>query len=521
MFQPSTYCVAEARISTFFDSPQPRSSFSDAEIEEIKQLLLRCDHYNKASNTPRTFIVLRYIDQLGVLFQLLADGFEDSWFPIGKRSLPSFLDPRIKAAIVESQHIIFTKSIDLEKGIHCYLDSTEELPFNRINYIGSGAYGQVSRIESKVTCKPYALKTIRRRAAYGLKSRQVMRQFISEMKIMKSLRHHHIVRYIGSYTDKKDLGLVISPVADCDLAVYLHTYCTQPVLYPTIRTFYGCLASALAYLHDRRIKHRDIKPSNILVYRASILITDFGLSRESLDTTSGTDSGTSRYQSPEMAAAEPRNASTDVWSLGCVFLEMLAALNGTNVDWLKAYYGRVGTRSTHFHANAFATQRVLAQWRPMMLLKYAKPIAWIKAMLIAEHKARPTAAHIAAEITASGDGTRFTYSCNACGDDFSDSDSESLTNETPASPTSPGKSDRIRVRRGPSVSRHDPASNVFVSAIAQHGEYNMEHVGFLCDGVVYTYRSTVPVVFGKCIEHILAIEGNFPMATPMSFRPPC
>ncbi|KAF3040169.1 hypothetical protein E8E11_002511 [Didymella keratinophila] len=177
MFQPSTHCTAEARLSTFFDSSQPRDSFTDSEIEEIKHLLLRCPHYRFASAAPRTFIVLYYIGRLEFLQPLLAEEFEDSWFPIGKRSLPSFLDPRIKAEIVEHQHIIFTKSIDLEKGVHCYLKSNEDPPYNLVTYIGSGSYGQVCKIESKVTCKHYALKTPSIRRGYEKRHVQLKQEF--------------------------------------------------------------------------------------------------------------------------------------------------------------------------------------------------------------------------------------------------------------------------------------------------------------------------------------------------------
>ena len=503
MFRASLSCTPEeARLATFFDPSQPRTSFGDAEIEEVRLLLSRCRHY--ASKAPRTYIVLRYIDQLQVLHRLLEEEFGDWWFPIGKRSLPSFLDPRIKADIVKNQHIILTKSIDLERGVHCYLGAADDLPFNVISYIGSGSFGHVRKIESKVTFRPYALKTIRRQAAYGTRTREAMQEFHREMKIMRRLKHQHIVRYIGSYTDKKDLGLVMSPIAECDLAGYLHNTCTRPEHHPTLRTFYGCLATALAYLHANQIKHRDIKPQNILVHRASVLLTDFGLSHETLDTTyGGTRPGTIRYQSPEVAAFEKRNATADVWSLGCVFLEILTALHGHDLDWLRNYYEGIGTGLTHFHANPEATDHLLYKWRTTLASKYAKPLIWIKAMLVARRDARPGAEQVAAQITATDNDTGFMYSCDACCGAWSDSDLSSSWKEDAASQGS-----NLRAQRAADVPFPVAVFNQPLTAINEHAQCHIVHVTFLCGGTSYTCRRPVPVVFGKCIEYILSTESK-------------
>lgn len=407
----------EDRLGAYFDTSQPRESFNDEQIETIALLLARCSHATEtlAARSPRTYIVFRTIGERDLVPRLLSGGFGDDWFPVTSRGLPGFLDPRLRTSVVDTQHIILTKSLDLENGQHCNYNSEEQRPFTIQSYIGSGSFGQVRVIESRVTYKQYALKTIRRKIAFGTKSREIMSDFNAELKIMKRLQHRHIVRYIGSYTDRNDLGLLMSPVADCDLGAYLEKACKTPEWHPTLRTFFGCLATALSYLHDKGVKHRDIKPKNVLVHNASVLLADFGISRDFLDTTSGPTTATQRYCSPEVASYEGRNASADVWSLGCVFLEMQLALQLKDLIWVKAYYEAHGTGSTHYHGNPEATLDLLSELRTTNLDDmHARPITWIEDMLTVNRRTRPTAAELTNRITSFDSLVGFLYSCDQC-----------------------------------------------------------------------------------------------------------
>ena len=99
-----------------------------------------------------------------------------------------------------------------------------------------------------------------------------------------------------------------------------------------------CLTATLSDLHARNIRYRDIKPENILVCGSNILLTDFstsfsycGVTKAGLTTTIGTE----RYEPPEglresgdnMCERNRTGRLGDVFSLGCVILEMLEALS--------------------------------------------------------------------------------------------------------------------------------------------------------------------------------------------------
>jgi serine/threonine protein kinase len=91
---------------------------------------------------------------------------------------------------------------------------------------------------------------------------------------LKKLSHIHIVELIGSYTDPKFVGIIMSPVAEYNLKDFLELDPLPSGARSFLRTFFGCLAAALCYLHDNRVRHKDIKPQNILVKGHQIFLTD-------------------------------------------------------------------------------------------------------------------------------------------------------------------------------------------------------------------------------------------------------
>lgn len=118
----------------------------------------------------------------------------------------------------------------------------------------------------------------------------------------------------------------MTPVADCDLRAFLDKQ-VSPNRNALLRQFYGCLAVAVQYLHHNNIRHKDLKPQNILVKENKVLLTDFGTALDWTDKSRATTSGdpgpiSFNYAAPEVVDREERSESSDIWSLGCVFVEM-------------------------------------------------------------------------------------------------------------------------------------------------------------------------------------------------------
>lgn len=191
-----------------------------------------------------------------------------------------------------------------------------------------------------------------------------------EIDILEKLSHRHIVKLAGSYTHGQMLSLLLYPVALCDIATvmedyeicqlsldesppsaqkerpqelgllqefeyekdhpdvpfetYTATFCKYEELMILPRI--GCIISAVEYLHSQNIRHKDLKSSNILLSQDNLWLTDFGtatdFSESAVSVTDNGERGSHKYMAPEMAAYQPNGPSADIFSFGCVLLEI-------------------------------------------------------------------------------------------------------------------------------------------------------------------------------------------------------
>ncbi|KAJ2477975.1 hypothetical protein EV174_004451 [Coemansia sp. RSA 2320] len=111
------------------------------------------------------------------------------------------------------------------------------------------------------------------------------------------------------------------------------------------------LCRAVAHLHANWIVHRDLKTSNLLMANAGALrVADFGLARK-YGSPLGHMTGlvvTLWYRAPELLfGAKEYSAAVDVWSVGCIFAELLIHkpfLQGRGeIDQISKIFTAVGT----------------------------------------------------------------------------------------------------------------------------------------------------------------------------------
>lgn len=157
-----------------------------------------------------------------------------------------------------------------------------------------------------------------------------------------------------------DLRLsLVFELHDTDLAKYLKDLSTQLSNLEIQRIMFQLLCG-LRYMNSMHVFHRDLKPANILLsvsvnsqnrkYITDVKIADFGFARlinvDERPSQSHSQQGVVRsnipkfpnlpyskgpvtlwYRAPEIILVEPYSTSVDVWSLGCIFAEMLGKQN--------------------------------------------------------------------------------------------------------------------------------------------------------------------------------------------------
>ncbi len=187
--------------------------------------------------------------------------------------------------------------------------------FEIIEEVGRGSTGIVYRVYDKELNGYYALKHLRPTVTIDVTDR--------EFHIYTMLKHPGIVEVIetGIFRDQPYI-----------LMEYLEGKTLRDVLQDgalpldkAIEMFVQIL-DAISFAHSRGIAHRDLKPENIFVLKdGRIKITDFGIARfiDRTVTETGGIIGTPAYLSPEQINGEQGDERSDIFSLGCVFYEML------------------------------------------------------------------------------------------------------------------------------------------------------------------------------------------------------
>ena len=190
--------------------------------------------------------------------------------------------------------------------------------------IGKGSYGTVKR--GWYQGKEVAIKSL---IVRDLISNSLVKYLYSELEVLQSLDHPHLLRYFGCGQRGSTVHIVTEFMSGGSLSELIIPPTTPPLPWSLVVRLAKCTAEGLAHLHSRDLLHRDIKTENLLLDdNWRVVIADYGFSKKVDDLRGGvrqpgTILGTESYMAPEVQFGEDYGEGADVFSFGIVLAEMI------------------------------------------------------------------------------------------------------------------------------------------------------------------------------------------------------
>lgn len=252
--------------------------------------------------------------------------------------------------------------------------SNVSIRWQKRNFIGGGTFGAVYSAVNLDNGDILAVKEIKIQDSKTMEN--IFPSLKEEMSVLEMMNHPNIIQYYGVEVHRDKVNIFMECCEGGSLASLLEHGRFEDEMVTQIYTLE--LLEGLAYLHESGVVHRDIKPENILLdFNGIIKYVDFGAARkiiknrsikrtstsnnslEIMDSSSTSEHkkdeenkhnmlGTPMYMAPETIAGSEnkgRFGADDIWSLGCVVLEMITGKRPwSNLDneWAVMYHVAAG-----------------------------------------------------------------------------------------------------------------------------------------------------------------------------------
>ncbi|CRG87108.1 mitogen-activated protein kinase kinase kinase [Talaromyces islandicus] len=263
---------------------------------------------------------------------------------------PSFMDESLSIAATDgggslSERLSLMVAEDEEDddaGLVDFLtgDNFASKNWMKGSLIGEGSFGSVFLALHAITGELMAVKQVELPSAtkgteFDKRKNNMVSALKHEIELLQGMHHPNIVRYLGTSADDHNLNIFLEYVPGGSIAEMLKQY--HNFQEPLIRNFVRQILAGLSYLHSRDIIHRDIKGANILVdNKGGIKISDFGISkRVEASAMLGSSAvngrghlhrpslqGSVYWMAPEVVRQTAHTKKADIWSLGCLVVEM-------------------------------------------------------------------------------------------------------------------------------------------------------------------------------------------------------
>eukprot|EP00672_Neobodo_designis_P007696 CAMPEP_0174859628 /NCGR_PEP_ID=MMETSP1114-20130205/46967_1 /TAXON_ID=312471 /ORGANISM="Neobodo designis, Strain CCAP 1951/1" /LENGTH=342 /DNA_ID=CAMNT_0016094585 /DNA_START=78 /DNA_END=1103 /DNA_ORIENTATION=+ len=223
--------------------------------------------------------------------------------------------------------------------------------WDRIKVLGKGSFGEAILVKRAGGSSTLPELAVCKRVVLTSMKPAERKEAVNEVNVLKRLRHPNIVEYLGSFERDDTLHIFMEYANAGDVEALIKSQKSTGQLFEEnlIASLVLQMASAIKYLHSRRILHRDLKSQNVFLSRRRpggplvVKLGDFGISTVLRNThaLAKTVCGTPYYFSPELCLNKPYNSKTDIWSLGCILYEMATTRHAFDAQNMKALVARI------------------------------------------------------------------------------------------------------------------------------------------------------------------------------------
>jgi len=191
--------------------------------------------------------------------------------------------------------------------------------------LGQGGDGKVFQAHDLELDKRVAIKTL---LPQSLADRRSIAQLKSEVRLAQDLRDENICGVYHFHISDSEPFIVMEFIDGEKLSDFIFRQPGHSCGEVTFRRVAAQILKAVEYAHGAGVIHRGLKTSNIMIRRdESVRVLDFGIAASLKDAHSRATGGevalSIHYASPEQIRGERPSVAMDIYSLGCVFHEML------------------------------------------------------------------------------------------------------------------------------------------------------------------------------------------------------
>ncbi|CAL5869469.1 uncharacterized protein PFLUO_LOCUS3698 [Penicillium psychrofluorescens] len=196
-----------------------------------------------------------------------------------------------------------------------------------LDVLGQGTFGQVVKCQNLKTQEVVAVKVIKNKTAY-------FNQSMMEVSVLDLLNSkydknddHHLLRLKDTFIHRQHLCLAFE-LLSVNLYELIKQNQFRGLSTTLVRVFAQQLLNALSLLNKAHLIHCDLKPENILLKNLEspiIKVIDFGSACDERQTVY-TYIQSRFYRSPEVLLGLPYSSAIDMWSLGCIVVELFLGL---------------------------------------------------------------------------------------------------------------------------------------------------------------------------------------------------